>query len=290
MPGSSVYILDATTLISAKQIAEYVNDIRVFDGLLPPGRLLITSTVVAEAAGDDNYSGDLLLRQWIAQNKRSGGLEIIPTSAFPAGPRNAGDDSIRYITGTLGDGSIVVVTDDGGLIANSGGADRVIQTGRFVVENLLNGSITLNQYINIAIGLVNQGHDDLMMFGNTYAGSNGVQIEFGPGGINIVDRLGGQHFVDPNDKFNIDDIGGIVTIPHCFPAGTPVRLAVGMRSASHIDALFHTIHRTINTKSIKTIAGMSVLKFPKQPNSFVSGPIQCFLFRPEPCEAGCDCP
>jgi hypothetical protein len=43
MPGDKVYIIDATTLISIKQIAQAANSTRFFDALLPPGRLIITS-------------------------------------------------------------------------------------------------------------------------------------------------------------------------------------------------------------------------------------------------------
>jgi hypothetical protein len=52
MPSGAVHIIDASSLINVRQFAATANNTRFFDALLPPGRLVITSTVLDEAAGN----------------------------------------------------------------------------------------------------------------------------------------------------------------------------------------------------------------------------------------------
>jgi hypothetical protein len=45
MSDHEVFIVDATTLISLKTVAEIINDDRVFNSLISSGRTIITTTV-----------------------------------------------------------------------------------------------------------------------------------------------------------------------------------------------------------------------------------------------------
>lgn len=95
MGGNVVHILDASSLINVRQIAAAANDPRFFDALIPPGRLVITSTVWEEAAGNPLYLGDRLLHAWLTAQQASGRLERSDTPNFPAGPLNSGDDTLH---------------------------------------------------------------------------------------------------------------------------------------------------------------------------------------------------
>lgn len=115
MANRAVHIIYASSLIHLRQVVAATNDTRFLDALLPPGRLVITSTVWGEAAGNESYLGDRLLDQWLTAQKNAGRLVRIETPEFKAGTDQAGDNSIRHIVPTFSGDNVFVITDDGDL-------------------------------------------------------------------------------------------------------------------------------------------------------------------------------
>jgi len=170
-----------------------------------------------------------MLHEWLLSKQESGVLLREFTPQFAPG-NQGGDNSIRYVVSKLNSSNVFVVTDDPGLsrsIQNLG--IGVLSSNRYLNENLVNGSITPEQYLNAANARYISGNGSgLFRPGEVYQGSNGVFFQLGPDGLTVTDRTGNVWLFGPKDRVLIDDKTGAVSggqrLERCFLAGTPIEM------------------------------------------------------------------
>ena len=203
--------------------------IDALDALIrPDGTIVLTSTVIGEAASDPTFEKDRLLEAWIEARVAAGDAVRVP-SPIAAGSPDAGERSIALAIPTDSNPIVVYINDAEGsqFIQNTTGA-ITRNTQQTLTDGFFGGGISLSDYYAIAYGLANRGIGTpdippIVPGQGLYNAELDVSIELTPnGGLLVTDDLGRIHNATIYDRIYIDPHGEVQINPGCFAAGTMI--------------------------------------------------------------------